>query len=111
MITPLGAIFTKNSLKSHCFSVKFVVPQAKRVHIEEALIPLFEATDADSVKFVHYEREIHKKLTRKLSLRKNVLRTKWLKKLVRKAFDRYRKGNAHVINKIFEKFALSCAFH
>ena len=111
LITPLGAIFTKNSLKSHCFSLKSVVPQAQRCDIEEALIPLFEETNADSVKFVNYEREIHKKLTRKLSLRKNVLRRKWLKKLVREAFDRHRKGNAHVMNEIFEKFALNCAFH
>ena len=90
MITPLGIIFTKNSLKSHCFSVKFVVPQAKRCDIEEALIPLFEETNANSVEFVNYEREIHKKFTKKLSLRKNVLRTKWLKKLVREAFDKLR---------------------
>ena len=91
--------------------MKFVVPQAKRVDIEEALIPLFEETNADSVKFVQYERAIHKKITRKLSFRKNVLRTKWLKKLVHEAFDRHRKGNAHVTNEMFEKFALSCAFH
>ena len=91
--------------------MKFVVPRAQRCDIEEASIPLFEETNVDCVKFVQYEREIHKKLSRKLSLRKNVLRTKWLKKLVREAFDRHRKGNDHVMNKIFEKFALSCAFH
>ena len=68
--------------------MKSVVPRPQRCDIEEALIPLFEETNADSVKFVHYEREIHKKL----SLRKNVLRAKWLKKLVREAFDRHRKG-------------------
>ena len=83
LITPVGIIFTKNSLKFHCFSLKSVVPQTQRCDIEEALIPLFEEINADSVKFVNYEREIHKKLTRKLSLRKNVLRTQWLKKLVR----------------------------
>ena len=91
--------------------MKSVVPQAQRCDIEEALIPLFEETNADSVKFVQYEREIHKKLSKKLSLCKNVLRTKWLKKLVREDFDRHRKGNAHVINEIFENCALSCALH
>ena len=91
--------------------MKSVVPQVQRSDIEEALIPLFEETNkADSVKFVDYEREIHKKFRKKLSLRKNVLHTKCLK-LVREAFDRHRKGNAHVINEIFEKFVLSCAFH
>ena len=76
--------------------MKSVVPQAKRCDIEEALIPLFEQTNANSVEFVNYEREIHKKLSKKLSLRKNVLRTKWLKKLVREPFDRHRKSNADV---------------
>ena len=70
--------------------MKSVVPQAKRCDIEEALIPLFEQTNANSVEFVNYEREIHKKLGKKLSFHKNVLRAKWLKKLVREAFDRHR---------------------
>ena len=91
--------------------MKSLVPRAQGCDIEEALIPLFEEIDACSVGFVSYEREIYTKLTRTLSLRKNVLRTKWLKKLVREVFDRHRNRNAHVINKIFEKFALSCAFH
>ena len=103
----------RNLMKVHCSIVKFPevrtfnrsVPRASRNEIEKALILLLNETKPTDAIFNSYERTIHAKLEKRLRFRKNVLRRKWMKQLVREAFelhqaenqvDRHQKSNAHV---------------